>query len=382
MNPFSVLFEQALKYAKRRKIVLPDEYYHKMTARQRKQAVSIAGLAKLSLISLIMGELNKTLQSGGTFKDFQQNAKGVLPQHRLDNIFRTNIQMAYAQGRYEQQQMNKKRRPYLMYSAINDKRTRHDHARLDGVIRPIDDSFWDKHTPPIDYRCRCTVLALTEKEAKEKGVTSVDDLPKNVQTFGSGPKDYSDDLGKLIDDVPVPIGGDEMVWQALKGEIKEQQKLSDLLVDFSNIKADSQEVERLLVDLLDNKPKLSEAMAGAEYQAYFGVKLTRPKPEHNADGTPKAGFDYWVDDTQKLDFMFTMHGYPQRKIDNLNKFFAHNDEAWNAKKDDIIKHLNKADIVPLDLRYLTDENRSKIIDFVLSLSQEQRQKIILIQGKL
>lgn len=99
-----------------------------------------------------------------------------------------------------------------------------------------------------------------------------------------------------------------MVWQALKGRIKKQQKLSNLLVDFANIKVDSKEVEKLLVDLLDNKPKIHEAISGEEYQVYFGVKLTRPKPEHHADGTPKAGFDFWVDDRQKLDFMFTMHG--------------------------------------------------------------------------
>lgn len=225
MNPFSVVFKEALKYAKKRKIVLPDEYYQKMTARQRKQAVSIAGLAKLSLIGQIMSQLQKVLESGGTFKDFQKDVNGVLPKHRLDNIFRTNIQMAYAQGRHEQQQANKKRRPYLMYSAINDKRTRHDHARLDGVIRPIDDSFWDKHTPPIDYRCRCTVLALTEKEAKEKGVTSDDNLPKNVQTFGSSPKSYTDDLIKLVDDVPTPPMGDSKVWNKLKNDIKSHDVL-------------------------------------------------------------------------------------------------------------------------------------------------------------
>lgn len=48
------------------------------------------------------------------------------------------------------------------------------------------------------------------------------------------------------------------------------------------------------------------------------------------------------------------------------------------KKDDIIKHLNKAELIPLDFRYLTDENLSKIIEFVLSLSQEQQEKIVLI----
>lgn len=104
------------------------------------------------------------------------------------------------------------------------------------------------------------------------------------------------------------------------------------MVDFANIKVDSKEVEKLLVDLLDNKPKIHEAISGEEYQVYLGVKLTHPKPKHNADGSPKAFFDFWVNDTQKLDFMFTMHGYPKRTIDNLNKFFTHTGETWNNKK--------------------------------------------------
>lgn len=57
----------------------------------------------------------------------------------------------------------------------------------------------------------------------------------------------------------------KMVWQALKGRIKKQQKLSNLLVDFANIKVDSKEVEKLLVDLLDNKPKIHEAISGEKY---------------------------------------------------------------------------------------------------------------------
>lgn len=43
--------------------------------------------------------------------------------------------------------------------------------------------------------------------------------------------------------------------------------------------------------------------------------------------------------------------------------------------------LQKADIVPMDLRYITDiKNRVKLITYVLSLPKKQRQKILLITG--
>ncbi|OOR87290.1 hypothetical protein B0181_10595 [Moraxella caviae] len=152
-------------------------------------------------------------------------------------------------------------------------------------------------------------------------------------------------------------------------------------VSFKDIQLDDNdsEVQRLLIDLLDNKPKLHEAMAAAQYQAFFGVRLIRPKPEF-VNGNAKAGFDYLVEQTGKrIDFMFTMHGYPKKKIEKLNQFFAHNDTTWADKKDDIQSHLRKADIVPLDLRYLTDENRTMLIQHVLSLPVKQQKQILFIE---
>lgn len=52
-------------------------------------------------------------------------------------------------------------------------------------------------------------------------------------------------------------------------------------------------------------------------------------------------------------------------------YFAYTDDAWGNQKAEIMRHLDKADIIPLDLRYLTDENRVKLIDFVLSLIKVQ-----------
>ncbi|MDO4441124.1 MAG: hypothetical protein Q4B81_02965 [Moraxella sp.] len=175
-----------------------------------------------------------------------------------------------------------------------------------------------------------------------------------------------------FDRVFMPMGLDEFV--GVERNIK--------TVDFTGLTVDDKEVKCLLMDLLDNKPKLSEAMAVTEYQAYFGVKLTRPKPEYDEQGKPKAGFDYWVDGNKKLDFMYTMHGVNAFKLEKFNQYFAHTDDAWGNQKAEIMRHLDKADIIPLDLRYLTDENRVKLIDFVLSLTKEQQKQIVLIEGKI
>ncbi|MGO2507242.1 MAG: phage minor head protein [Psychrobacter alimentarius] len=155
---FDVKFIEAIAYALNREVVLPDNYYNVMTPIQRQQAVSIAGLGQTEQIKHVMGLVNDQLDSGGTFADFQKAVKDGdidinLPRHRLDNIFRTNIQGAYGRGRWYQQQQNKDERPYLMRDGINDIRQRPAHRVLNGVVRHIDDPFWQKHYAPDGYRC-------------------------------------------------------------------------------------------------------------------------------------------------------------------------------------------------------------------------------------
>ncbi|WBF05284.1 hypothetical protein [Psychrobacter phage vB_PmaS_Y8A] len=202
---FDVQFIEAIAYALNREVVLPDDYYLRMTPIQRQQAVSIAGLAQTEQIKHVMGLVNEQLVDGGTFADFQNAVKAGdidinLPKHRLDNIFRTNIQGAYGRGRWYQQQQNKDERPYLMRDGINDSRQRDSHRALDGIIRPIDDPFWDTHYPPDDFRCRCVARSLTKEQAEAKGITTDVSLPDvNPQNgFGGTPAQYTNRMTALI----------------------------------------------------------------------------------------------------------------------------------------------------------------------------------------
>lgn len=150
-----VTFLEALQYAHSKKIVLPDEFYS-MDLKTRQMATTVSFLSSLEQIETIIKAVNKSIADGGTFKDFQkliEESEIILPKHYLDNVFRTNIQSAYGHGRWQQQQRNKAKRPYLMYSAINDSRVRPSHLALNRIVRPIDDPFWLTHYPPLGFRC-------------------------------------------------------------------------------------------------------------------------------------------------------------------------------------------------------------------------------------
>ncbi|WP_218954774.1 phage minor head protein, partial [Acinetobacter sp. YH12025] len=115
-----VTFLEALQYAHEKKIVLPDEFYS-MDLKTRQMATTVSFLSSLEQVETVIKSLNKTLANGGTFNDFQKliaESEIILPKHYLDTVFRTNIQSAYGHGRWQQQNRNKAKHPYLMYSAI------------------------------------------------------------------------------------------------------------------------------------------------------------------------------------------------------------------------------------------------------------------------
>ena len=180
-----VTFLEALEYAHSKNIVLPAEFYS-MDLKTRQMATTVSFLSSLEQIETVIKAVNKSIASGGTFKDFQDliaESEIILPKHYLDNVFRTNIQNAYGHGRWQQQQRNKAKRPYLMYSAINDSRVRPAHLALNRIVLPIDDPFWLTHYPPLSFRCRCTVIALTEKQALKYGITPDDKLPEVAEAL-------------------------------------------------------------------------------------------------------------------------------------------------------------------------------------------------------
>ncbi|WP_180131273.1 phage minor head protein [Acinetobacter sp. YH12072] len=197
-----VTFLEALQYAHSKKIVLPDEFYS-MDLKTRQMATTVSFLSSLEQIETVIKAVNKSIADGGTFKDFQkliEESEIILPKHYLDNVFRTNIQSAYGHGRWQQQQRNKAKRSYLMYSAINDSRVRPSHLALNRIVRHIDDPFWLTHYPPTGFRCRCTCIALTEKQALKYGITPDDKLTEVAEAldWSSHPLQFGE-LESLVD---------------------------------------------------------------------------------------------------------------------------------------------------------------------------------------
>lgn len=126
--------------------------------------------------------LLETMREGGGETDFAERvlpvlrAKGWLPDlddkqlgRRVRLIYDTNLRTSQAVGKWRAAQRTKQFLPYARYSAVLDRRTRPSHAALHGIIRPIDDPFWQEAWPPCGFNCRCIVSQVSRSQTLRHG---------------------------------------------------------------------------------------------------------------------------------------------------------------------------------------------------------------------
>lgn len=146
----------------------------------RAKGLSIAGISKADVIGAVKDEILKALESGTTLEEFRKTAREIFDRggytemspHRIDTIYRTNLQTAYQAGRYRQMTDPEvlAERPYWQYLAVMDAATRPEHAAMHGKVFPADHPFWDTWYPPNGFNCRCTVETLSESEMRREGL--------------------------------------------------------------------------------------------------------------------------------------------------------------------------------------------------------------------
>lgn len=134
------------------------------------QAFTTAAVQDQRIRDRIQQALTENLDKGQSKKDFakvidQEFDKAGLTKlnpHQIDNIYYTNTSLAFGGGQMGKMVEVSGDFPYWKYSATMDSKTRPDHAALHGkIFRTGDFTFW----PPIGFRCRCTAIPLTARQA-------------------------------------------------------------------------------------------------------------------------------------------------------------------------------------------------------------------------
>lgn len=215
------------------RVAVKKYYYNEMPQQIRSLSFTVANLETLRQVQMVQKSLENAMDEGLSFKEWKDNLDTdvlrQLSEARLETVYRTNVNNVYNQSaRYNAITSNVT--PYLMYTAVGDERTRPEHLELDGTIKRADSVFWDSHTPPLGFNCRCGTVPLSKEDAEDMGINkqSNKSFPEADEGFGS--KKMGDMLStveketeRAIDNLPNT--------SSLKSKFKEAQENVKSLVD-------------------------------------------------------------------------------------------------------------------------------------------------------
>jgi SPP1 gp7 family putative phage head morphogenesis protein len=111
-----------------------------------------------------------------TFTQFKAKALPILQEFN-QNYLKTEYNTAIGQSQMARDWVEfeaaKDLFPYLEYKTQQDARVREAHAMLSGVVKKVDDPFWNYYMPKNGWNCRCFVVSHPEGK-----VTKDLELPK------------------------------------------------------------------------------------------------------------------------------------------------------------------------------------------------------------
>lgn len=208
-NPVGTPYREATE-AMLKKLNIPTKFWDSFLGPARARGFAVAGATKMTLLKDLHGALNEAVKNGTTITEFRKAFDKTVRKHgwsyngtrgwRTRVIFNNNLNSAYSAGRWQQFERTKKTRPYLTYMTVGDDRVRDEHNQWRYLTLPVDDPFWDTHTPPNDFGCRCYLTSKSEADIKREKLT-VSESPtiKHTERINSR-------TGEVYGDVPEGIG--------------------------------------------------------------------------------------------------------------------------------------------------------------------------------
>lgn len=164
--------EAALDLLKNKKPVASEIFYG-MLPELRARAFTIGGVACAGTLQRCRDAI-AGIASGDTWEEAKKSLVQELDPWlgdgsaaRAETLLRTHGFQMFAAASH-QTAMADDDTTHFQYLTMEDDRVRDSHAALDGIILPKDDEFWDDHTPPWEWGCRCLKRAMNVDQVADE----------------------------------------------------------------------------------------------------------------------------------------------------------------------------------------------------------------------
>ncbi|HAV5390970.1 TPA: phage head morphogenesis protein [Acinetobacter baumannii] len=170
--------------------------WHETLDNAHSKAFTVAKIARMDLLQDIRQSLITAMKKGQTLEQWKASITPTLQEkgwwgkktvinpegreqevqlgspRRLRTIYDTNMQSAFAAGRYKAMMAGSETRPYWEWRHITISNPRKQHVALDGRLFRFDDPFWSVAYPPSEWGCKCRVIARSAREVEGKEILS------------------------------------------------------------------------------------------------------------------------------------------------------------------------------------------------------------------
>ncbi|BCD48950.1 phage minor head protein [Helicobacter suis] len=207
--------------------LIPNEANFKFSEYIR--AFSISGISKIDTLVSYQSALEKALAKGQSFREFVKANPQLLEtinKKRLERIFKYNLIYANTRGKL----MRYESAPPIAGSSNGDGwyyvfHSRHDsaarHLAFDNVCLPRKHPFWQNHTPPLDWGCRCELQMWSERQIKAKGIAVTQNIPQEGGTQAGGfERDNNKFLASFFKNKLATYAGNSKATSLLKGVLQ------------------------------------------------------------------------------------------------------------------------------------------------------------------
>ncbi|EHU3415640.1 phage head morphogenesis protein [Acinetobacter baumannii] len=170
--------------------------WHETLDNAHSKAFTVAKIARMDLLQDIRQSLITAMEKGQTLEQWKASITPTLQEkgwwgkktvinpegreqevqlgspRRLRTIYDTNMQSAFAAGRYKAMLAGAETRPYWEWRHITISNPRKQHVALNGRLFRFDDPFWNVAYPPSEWGCKCRVIARSAREVEGKEILS------------------------------------------------------------------------------------------------------------------------------------------------------------------------------------------------------------------
>jgi hypothetical protein len=172
----------------RERVDIPTAAWTDVYGAEHDHAFMAAG-ARGDVLADMRQAVDRAISEGATLADFRRDFDEIVARTgwayqggrnwRTRVIYDTNLRQSYNAGREAQMDdpRTRRARPYGLYRHGGSADPRPEHLAWDGLVLPLDDPWWETHSPQNGWGCSCKKFTLSERDVERMGLEVAERAP-------------------------------------------------------------------------------------------------------------------------------------------------------------------------------------------------------------